>query len=736
MNGVDPKACMCALGHIDDGFVFEDFAKNFLSGRLGYSFVPAGGIRDKGIDGLDHVFNQEGNQKVIYQFSIEKDGEGKASGSVKLLKDNNIKFDRFTYVTNQEIKDKDKLIDELADKHKKPMQVYDLLWFGANVNNSPATVNAYEVFKNNYLHEFQKPGAGFEIGDLVSDPRLYVFLRQQWDMRKDALNLDQVLADTLILYALEGTDPDENILKNREEIIKEIGKYLKFQPKVLTSQIDDRLQILSSKPERKIKYHTKDNGYCLPYETRKELTDKNLRDLALHKSFRESIVPELKKYLRTDDVRIQDAVSLINETLNKLFYRQGLEFSDLVSTGHSKEAFEKDLYGTISEVVDESRVILKNKQSVKKALLLTIRNLVYHGTTEQKEYLKCLANTYMLLFLLQCEPKVSLFFTQMASKLDVYVCTSILIPALSEICLDEQNRRYWNLLSGAKAAGVKLRINETILNELAAHIKKIINNYEEEFKDSEELYDDDITIIYIKEILIRAYFYSKLKNNISTFNDFIDKFCNPTLANLNRDLLLCLQENFGVEFVPLESTGINIDKTELTQLTTALEQEKRDKHRASNDAKLILTIFALREKNREMSHQNWSGYRTWWLSSDKVTHRTVCQVFSNKYSVSCYMRPDFLYNYISLAPHTEVIKEVYQNIFPNLLGVNISHSLPDEVINSVRSFINEHQAKDKGRMKGILSDLSDKLITDPNYSSRERVNLFLENQKKQFTLSN
>ncbi len=734
MQEIRPESCRFAPDKISDGSVFEGFSHSFLAAILGHGFIPVGGIKDKGIDGLNYVAAAEGNQKAIYQCSIEQDPFGKASRTLDTLKGNKIKFDILTYVTNQEFPDKDRAIEELSGIHKKAIQIYDVNWFAANVNSKPGSMAAFDVFVKGYLHDFEKPGFGFVVSDFVSDPRLYVFLRQQWDAQKTRLQLDEVLADTLILYALEGTDPDQGILRTRQEIIAEIAKHLKFEPKLLSKQIETRLAVLSSrKPNRRINHHIKQDAYCLPYETRKELVDKNLHDAALHQHFKKTITRDLARYLKAVDVRVQDCVDLIDSTMNKLFYKQGLEFADLVSNGYSGEAFEKSLPGTIAEVVDESSVIVKNRQGVKQALLLTIRDMVYRGTPEQKEYLRSLANTYMLLFLLQCDPKVSLFFSTMASKLDVYVCTSILVPALSEVCLEPQNRRYWNLLTGARAAGVKLRVNDTIVNELVAHFRKLRTVYEAEFSGNEDLYEDDISIYYVPEILIRAYLYSRKNDQVNSFDDFVDKFCSPDLRNAHRDLLVFLSEAFGIEFVPEASTGVKIEQSELSALGEALIQQKRDKNKALNDAKLILTIFALREKRAEASPHNFAGYKTWWLSSDTLTQRTVNKLFGDKYQVSCYMRPDFLYNYISLAPGVEVVSEVFKNVFPNLLGVNISHNLPSEVAETVRSFIKEHSDKGKPRLKAILMDLSDRLKTDPAYMSRAKVSLFLEEQKLALT---
>ncbi len=115
MNGIDPTACKFALTQIKDGFIFEEFSHSFLSAILGHSFLHAGGIKDRGIDGLENLFTKEGNERVIYQYSIEKDPEQKAARTLELLKANKIKFDQFTYVSNQEIHYKDKFLESLSE---------------------------------------------------------------------------------------------------------------------------------------------------------------------------------------------------------------------------------------------------------------------------------------------------------------------------------------------------------------------------------------------------------------------------------------------------------------------------------------------------------------------------------------------------------------------------------------------------------------------------------------------
>ena len=96
-----------------------------------------------------------------------------------------------------------------------------------------------------------------------------MFLRQQLDRKKNEDGIDIILADTLILYVLEGTDPDNEIFKSKDEIFKSVKELIKFEPRLIEETIDERLDVLSKKPEKKINYHGDIDSYCLPYSTKR-----------------------------------------------------------------------------------------------------------------------------------------------------------------------------------------------------------------------------------------------------------------------------------------------------------------------------------------------------------------------------------------------------------------------------------------------------------------------------------
>ena len=599
MQPIDPKSVEFSLSKINDGFIFEDFANQFLSQVLGYEFIPAGGVRDRGIDGLKHVFTQKGYDVYIYQMSIEKNYLGKIKSSLKKLNDNNIKFENFYFITNQEFKNKDIAMDELYNEYKKQIRIYDIKWFSSNVNHSQGTLNVYDRFVSSYFHEYEKPGKAYIISDFISDPRLFVFLRQQWDINRGKLNLHSILADTLILYCLEGTDSDKKIFKTEEELKNDIAKLISFDFKILMPIIKDRLRFLSTKP-RRIKYYSPEKAYCLPYETRIEIRDKNLFDSLLYDQFKNHTENDFNYFLSELKIITKGGFSLIEKTLNQIFHQQGLEFSDFITNKKNQHPYEKNLNEIINNLIDESSENPKNKELIKDAIILTIRKMVYNGTPEQNQFLMKLSNTYMMMFMLQCDPHICSYFQVMASKLNVYVCTSIIIPALSECYLPELNRRHWNLLIGARDAGVTLIINEPILFELAAHFRSISKIYYEQYENIEDIYlSNEEGIRYINGIMIRAYFYAKHKGKIKNFREFINTFVDPYLKNTESEILICLKETFNIKFISDTSLGITLDESEFNLLYESLKIEKSADLKAKIDAKIILTIQKIREKYNE-----------------------------------------------------------------------------------------------------------------------------------------
>lgn len=739
---LDENSIRIILNDMPDGFVFEHFAQKIFSIVFEDSFIPVGGSGDQGIDGFKQVYHRKDKTKLIYQISTEdvhwqQETSKVTSTQDKLLK-NKIEFDKLNYITNRKIERKDTIEDKFYEKYNMSLTIYDMEWFVSHITSDPRLADVYTSFALENAHEYQRPTKLVEIADFSKDPRLYVFLTQQVDEGGSDEIEDNVL-DGLILFALEGTSSTKNIFKTQKEVTQDVKSLTKFSLPDMDNRLNERLQALSSNPNKKVKHHTKENYYCLPHETIIELTERDIRHTQLRKDFEKDCLTIINTNLKISGASIKGVFELFETIIHSIYHGQGLEFSDFIINGVNKEIIDDSLRQIVAKVIDDSGKKIQNKELIKTALLISIREITYNGSDSQREYLRKLSKTYMMVFLTQNDPKISLFFKALANKLDVFVGTSVIVPALSEYFLGNENRRYWNLLKGAKNTGVTLKINEFIIDELASHIRGISNTYKSQYQDIESDYlEDDIALLYIDEIIIRAYFYAKRRQLISDFNSFLSKFVNPNLNNLKEDIIFFLKEEFQIEYITTTSQNVTLDPDEVSDLVEHLKSKKKYHIKKTEaDAKLILHVYKLREMNNETNSSGIFGYKTWWLSQDVNTFKSVKDVFGDKYNVSCYMRSDFMYKYISLSPNRKDVDGLFKKCFPSLLGVNMSYHIPQGVSKFVSQKIHEHKDTNPTIVKRTLKNLTEKLMTSMDSLSNSEFKSYfdseLENIKTDFT---
>lgn len=742
MDTVDRQAFSFVLANIRDGDLFESFAQEFLAGVLGCAFQPVGGMHDRGIDGLEHLFAQHGSSRTVYQASIEKQPKAKVERTIEALKKHNVQFDLLCYVTNVDVKDKDILEDQLLESTGVNVRLWDHNWFVTRVNTKDETVRTYHTFVKQYLHEYATPGSTYEVADLELDPRIYVFLRQQMETSAVGQNIEEVLVDALILFALEGTDPDEQIFMNAEEVIDRIHELVRFDIERIKATIMSRLSYLADKP-RTIGFHKRVKGYCLNYSERTAIHERNIHDLALHEEFIADTRQQIKRHISSKFLAEDKSVQLVDSFLHKLFVRQGLQLAEIFTGDNASAAVIRDLPDVVAEMVSESTLIKEHHRDVTHGLLLVIRDMVYNGTAAQRLFLEKLSRTYLMMLLLQCDPAVANYFRTMAGSLTIFVDSSIILPALSEYFLDDKNRRFHNLLKGAQRAGVDLVIPPETIDELASHFIRVQHVYRDQYApgESKGIFDEDEEVLYVKEILIRAFYYSKHRGKVETWSEFINSFVNPNLRNVHQDIVQYLETTYGIRYATAQSLGVNVPDDETKKLGERLAKFKAGGHgegqrlAAMADAHVVLTVFKIREKNNEIGTGGVLGYSTWWLSTDSTTHRSLVDVFGNRYRDQCYMRPDFLYTFIALAPGPMEIDGVLADLFPTVLGVNISYRVADEVVDAVHQFIKDHQQLSAGRIKSALRELTASVITHAGKWTGRKVRLFLDEELKEVETS-
>jgi len=285
------------------GTDFEDFCNPFMANLLGESFVPLGGMHDGGADGFDEESIYECNEKnKFYQFSISKGVESKITGTIKRIKIFGRTITHLTYVTNQTIQYLDKVEDKLSEKLDCRIRIRDKKYIESHINNSMGTIAAYKNYLSQYTAFLRDAGNSSVVENFPSDndPTMYTFLQQEIDSRKDNLALIKRVTDSLILWALNETDPDKGNFLTRDEIVKKILRDMPWTKQFIKTEIDERLEELYKRGGeygREIRRYKKENKYCLPIDTRDKIEEENSVDYCL----KSEVLNEIKASIREMD---------------------------------------------------------------------------------------------------------------------------------------------------------------------------------------------------------------------------------------------------------------------------------------------------------------------------------------------------------------------------------------------------------------------------------------------------
>ncbi|MDE3042417.1 MAG: hypothetical protein KGJ82_17850 [Nitrospirota bacterium] len=707
------------------GTSFEYFVNSFFPAIAGVNFVPLGGVHDGGADAFQtQSLWADSRAEIFYQASIEKDHRSKIRRTVTALRKGGRTPNTLIYVTSQKVQKLDAEERLLSDELKLIVRIRDRAYIAMQINDSLDTRNAFRTHLGKYLDLLKQIGAAQLISqsEHVRSPAIYVFLRQELDRRSDNQSLSEAVVDSLILWALEGTDPDQDKFKTKDEIILSIKEALPFASTLLGIHLDARLAILSSKSNpigREIRHHRKDDHYCLPYETRIEIQKENAADETLRIHVLRILESRLSDGELIDkDIHIAAEIAL--RTLQLTFEREGLEFSAFLEDKRGRDDYPT-IADHVDEVIIERGIQAPEDQSYKGAILEALRCTFYNSTPEERLFLSKLAHTYALLFSLQAEPRIVQYFEQMASDFYLYVGTDLIVRALSERYVRPDDQRLRTILKMLVDARSTLVLTEPVLTEVHHHLKSTDNEFRSYFAREESKITYEIARNCPK-ILIRAYFYARFDppKNVEpphTWAAYLQQFCNPTRLHGSEgkeDLKRYLLSTFRMKYesrAEIDSLITHKAKSQMDQIATDLMPQKASAELAMNDALMALAVYGRRERSGETAVPNVFGYRTWWLTSERtiLNHtRDVVGMYGARYM----MRPEFLLNFIAMAPKLSQVRSAYRYIFPSLLGIRLADRVKEDVYRDMMTKVNEAGNLEFGRVEAMVAGYSDDLKSD------------------------
>lgn len=708
------------------GTEFEYFFHAFYPALAGIEFIPLGGYHDGGADAFQDLSlfeNKKQGVETFYQATIQKGHRQKIRHTVRRLREFGRKPKALKYVTSRNIAQIDKEQEILSQELDVGIEIRDQQWIMVNVNHSPQTIEAFRTYLGPSVAFLSQLGAATTVGNSqnIATRTLCVFLGQEVERRRGNSDLLEAVTDSLILWSLENTDPDRSILMTRKGILEKIEGVLPSAKQFIHGVFDNRISILTSKSNptgREIRWYKKQDKFCLPYETREIVKQENMEDEHLKLQVINLYNQRSATLLGDDEsVEPEQVANIVHRSLELTFEQEGLKLSEFLS-GKPKDYQSIAISDQVDEAIENAEVDSDLKTKTKQVVMEVLRQAFYSSTEEERIYYGKLSRTYTLMLTLQNEPKIVEYFKGMSSDFILFVGTDIIVRALSEKYLAEEDQMTINMLRVLYDAGADLILTELTVNEIHAHLKSTDNEFKNYFEMEEQYITKEIAS-HCGKILLRAYFYAKFDNSLNTqpksWGLFIEQICNyNNLRNdaLSRDEIKnYLIEKFKFKYVDSDDLKEITNEEEVEQLANIISNIKSEEVLALNDARHILSVYGKRRTLGEMHKPNPYGFRTWWLTHEanvlKVTKNLV-QQHGSPYII----RPEFILNFIAFSPTMEEVRQSYNNIFPTLLGVKMSNRMREDIYHDVLNRIRETYGMDDARVKSKLIELSNQLKGD------------------------
>ncbi|MFF1553231.1 hypothetical protein ACFVX3_19570 [Rhodococcus erythropolis] len=736
MESVDPTLVGIALNRAS-GPDFEDFANDFMAATTGYSFRPLGGTKDGGADGFeDCLYERTGRTTIFYQASIEKDAEAKIKKTVNRLKEFGRDPRILYYLTSCEVKYLDQVEDDLSGEFEIGIRIRDAKYISTHINSNPQTVAAFN-YRLRHLTDFLKSaGASPLIGssEFVKNPEIYVFLSQEMERREGLGSTLDGVVDSLVLWSLQGTDPDRNILFSEAQISEKIEDALPAVKTIVQPKIRPRLDSLTagSKEERKVRWHKKEDKFCLPWESRRFIESDNAEDEKIRREMSDSVAERIVEFGSDLTVRQKElSKKLIEKTIQSIFEREGLIFASQLENGDGALRLK-----TVSDTLRDSlystpEVRSNEREAIIECSFKSLRGVFSESTEAERTYLGRLTRTYSLLFTLNRQPKLLEYFERAAGDYYLYVGADQIILALSERFLPYADRVVTNTLEAASKVGAKLILTEHVVQEVVHNLRISDREYQNSFSMLSIPVPYDVAR-NCPRILVRAFLYANLERGRlgsewpRNWANFVSKFCTHGLLHKVQAFEFVrrsLQGRFQMEYRSTEELLNLVEKQDLEELTASLLGAKDDMYElARNDALMALAVYGHRKKYREDSTGFEFGYKTWWLTNETRILRETRELVNSNRGARYVMRPEFLLNFLTLSPAAAVVREEFGSIFPSHLGMSLSRKMPEESYRDLLVKVQDSAEMDEATRSAAMAYAADRMRGDflkqydPGYS--------------------
>lgn len=711
------------------GLKFENFAKQLFAIVFKENFIPLGGIHDGGADGVLSSYIQEvsGKSNTFVQFTTtaEEGVKSKINHTIDALIASGRTPRQVIYSTSLAVPKSDIISQQIFDKKDVMVQFRDYERIKGYINQDE---RCNELFYKFFHSEISALAVAANrnltaVNEFAKDPTVYVFLNYELKNKHVKNHLNEQVLDALIYWSLRDTDPDTNKLEARSSIYESISTLFPQAKSVLLAKLDERLTYLvkkTSKGIERLRHYKTSDSFCLPYEMRTLLATEASTAIARQKRFTQSITDRLAGEIVASLIQKEACISLVFQTVHRYFIDQGILLAAFLEGkldySHLSDQVVEDIMVKVLSQIDHKKSISPEMFG---ACLSSLRGIFYQPSREEREYMAYLSKTSCLLVTMQSAPRLLEYFNKMGGNFRLLVGTDIIVKAISERYVAEENQQVTKILQICKQLGSELVLTEPVLDEVFTHLHatdlEFLNHYAEQ-----EKYITVNTVIDSDRIMIRAYFHAKrTENGPKTWSQFIEQIVTHSALRgksevARTDLKALLIQKFSMKYIDEEELSSSVDQDKVQELANKLVEARQSKHGdlAYNDALMAFSTYSQRKRNNETGIYDGFGFRTWWLTKETHVLSFSKSLVESEGNVPYIMRPEFILNFVSLAANAENVRKSFSDLLPTTAGLQLGKHLTSETMHQLIGDAEEWGNRQPERISTIISERSNRLKHD------------------------
>jgi hypothetical protein len=685
------------------GADFEQFAKRVFSSCFDESFVPLGGLHDGGADGLisSYIQQVEGKVNTFVQFTTtaSEGARKKISDTIKSLRKAGREPKQLIYATTEPLPKFDTIASEIFDSYDVFVSIRDLSRLLSYVQtNAEANTAFFQFFSSEITNLSKAADLNLpSVSTFAKDPTVFAFLNHELRDRFVQDKLNTRVLDALIYWALRHSDPEKNIFLKFSEISEQIQDAFPVARNILLPHLEERLKILSKKEAgvmERLRYYKAIDSYCLSFEMRTQLStevgEALIQQERFQASVRERIVDaHVDKAFSNDE--LSACCQLVFSTVHEYFVDQGLLLAaflegSLDTVEISDQIVEDIMAVVISRMSTRSRI----SPAMFGSCLTALRGIFYHSTLDERAYMRHLSRTSCLLVTMRSAPKLLEYLNKMGGNFKLFIGTDLIIKAISERYLTPEHRQVTNLLSAAKKLGSELILTEPVLTEFFTHLHAADLEFRNHYASREQyLKIEDLATC--DRILIRAYLHArKHPKGPNNWRAYVNQLTDPEglrskTAAAKQSLQGLLSMQLGMKWLSYDDLISGVDGKKVDNLAARLDERRSGKHEdlSYNDALLTYAVYARRNHGGETAVYDGFGYKTWWLTKETKVLQLTGELVRSQNGIPYIMRPEFLLNFVALAPKAAETRKALADLLPTTAGLQIGHQLSPDVVKNL-----------------------------------------------------